>query len=57
MSEFILDIPNQALLDLKVSATEASELLRLAAAMKFFELGRLSSGAAPAWPVSHELSF
>jgi predicted HTH domain antitoxin len=42
----MLDIPNESLLALKVSADEASELLRLAAAVKLFELGRLSSGAA-----------
>jgi len=46
MSEITLDIPNESLLALKISAIEASELLRLAAAVKLFELGRLSSGAA-----------
>lgn len=46
MSQIVLDIPNESLLALKVSATEASELSRLAAAIKLFELGRLSSGAA-----------
>ena len=46
MSQIMLDIPNESLLALKVSADEASELLRLAAAVKLFELGRLSSGAA-----------
>jgi len=46
MSQVVLEIPNESLLALKVTATEASELLRLAAAVKLFELGRLSSGAA-----------
>jgi predicted HTH domain antitoxin len=46
MSQIVLDIPNESLIALKVSADEASELLRLAAAVKLFELGRLSSGAA-----------
>jgi predicted HTH domain antitoxin len=46
MSQIVLDIPNESLIALKISADEASELLRLAAAVKLFELGRLSSGAA-----------
>jgi predicted HTH domain antitoxin len=46
MSQVVLDIPNESLLALKVSTDEASTLLRFAAAVKLFELGRLSSGAA-----------
>jgi len=46
MKEIILQIPDDSLLALKISSEEAGETLRLAAAIKLFELGRLSSGAA-----------
>ena len=46
MSTVVFDIPKETLLALKVSETETGETLRLAAAVKLFELGRLSSGAA-----------
>jgi len=46
MSQITLEIPDEALLALRVSQTEAGPALRMAAATKLFELGRLSSGAA-----------
>jgi predicted HTH domain antitoxin len=46
MSQIVLDIPNETLLALKMTPEEAATVLRLAAAMKLFELGQLSSGAA-----------
>ena len=46
VSQIAFDIPNETLLALKLPADEAGTLLRLAAAVKLYELGRLSSGAA-----------
>ena len=46
MSEIVLDVSTESLLALKLPLEEVGETLLLAAAVKFFELGRLSSGAA-----------
>jgi predicted HTH domain antitoxin len=41
-----LEIPGEVLLGLRVPLEEAGDVMRLAAAMKLYELGQLSSGAA-----------
>lgn len=46
MSQIVVDIPDEILLALKMSSQEAGETVRMAAAVKLYELGRLSSGAA-----------
>ncbi len=45
MHEFTVAIPEEALVALKLSPSEAVDEMRLAA-VKLYELGRLSSGAA-----------
>ena len=46
MGQITIDVPDEALLAFKVGADQVGAELRLAAAMKLHELGRLSSGAA-----------
>jgi predicted HTH domain antitoxin len=46
MSQITLTVPDESLVALKVTADRLGDELRLAAAMKLYELGRLSSGAA-----------
>jgi predicted HTH domain antitoxin len=46
MSQITIEIPSESLRALRASSDEAAELLRMAAAVKLYEMGRLSSGAA-----------
>jgi predicted HTH domain antitoxin len=46
MSRVVLEVPSETLEALQLSTDEFGRELRVAAAVKFYELGRLSSGAA-----------
>jgi predicted HTH domain antitoxin len=46
MAMISIDLPDDAVLSMHVSPSEVERELRMAAAVKLYELGRLSSGAA-----------
>jgi predicted HTH domain antitoxin len=46
MTEVTMQLPDRAALALKVQPDQLAAALRLAAAVKLYELGKLSSGAA-----------
>ena len=46
MPQTVVEIPNEVLLGLGIPLDKAGDAVRMAAAMKLFELGKLSSGAA-----------
>lgn len=48
MNQVIVSIPNEAVLPLHLSPEDVEAEVRLAAAIKFYEVGKLSSGAAAA---------
>ena len=46
MCQIVFEIPDESLSAMQTSPEQAGDELRMAAAVKFFEIGRLSSGAA-----------
>lgn len=46
MNQIVWEVPLESLLALKISPDKIGDTLRMAAAVKLYELGRMSSGAA-----------
>jgi predicted HTH domain antitoxin len=46
MCQITIEIPEETLIAMRVARGDAASELRMAAAVKLFELGRMSSGAA-----------
>ena len=46
MNPIVMDIPEESVMALKVPLEKVGPTLRMAAAVKLYEIGRLSSGAA-----------
>jgi predicted HTH domain antitoxin len=46
MPRITMELPNETLIALRASGPAAGSEIRLAAAMKMYEMGRISSGAA-----------
>jgi len=57
MEKVVLDIPQEILISLKETTQEFSRELLMLAAVKFFELGKLSSGRAAQLAGLSKISF
>lgn len=57
MSTVLLEVPDEVLVSLKVMPDNFARELRLAAAVKLYEVGRLSSGRAAQLAVMSRVEF
>jgi hypothetical protein len=57
MSEITMSVPDEALSALRMTPDQFGAELRLAGAVKLYEIGRLSCGAARGWQESPGPSF